>query len=811
MTDRSQRWSQRLGLAAAPLFEQGEIPHPEMHSVLLDGGNGSFVLSESEEPTPPRTGASWAWSSLVPHHIALSGDEVSVTRWDKPDFTERFRIQSVSDKMDVFYNYLIKDKVSGHDVVATLLELFRSVRGVLHSTGAGEAGVIHAFLDVLARLIAAEHSATNGRPDFVAVWAATRDSQTPNLGDDQLVRLEAGFKQRVASLFGFDLRASLAVRHAASAIFQEAHFTFEGSIQSDLFAYQSPNTSRPLTRGAHHFTPPPLARSIVEQAIAALPNIAARQTLAVCDPACGSGAFLTEAARTLRRVGFDGALRLVGRDTSDSAVTMARFALEAARYDWKPRGGLEIDVAVGDSLDPGGIPLADIIVMNPPFVAWPVMDRSMREKVVSTLGTASRHRPDASMAFITRALEAVRPGSVVASFIPTSLLSLESAKAWRRELLDRARLAFLGSFGQYGLFVHALVQVSAMVLVAGAPPGVGLVLEAANRVSATGEALRALRRAGAPSVVGASGDGWRMTPVPQGVFANRDNWRVLPEPVEREIRRLAEAGFPRITDLFNVRQGILTGLNDAFILNENEFGSLPENERRLFRPAIFRTAISDGKIEKRFFLFYPYQNGRLIFSSERELQRKAPTYYSGWLSNRRARLQRRSGVNHTDKPWWALSRYYKWADRKDARIVSKYFGAMGDFAVDEEAVFIPVQGYAWFPIFGGRSKGLIKRQDDVIGVQLRAYCTLLNSETFSRLLRVFSHQVAGGQFNLSPRFVKKIPMPNLNEIPGIVDELSNLANATNLMSRTWLRNVDQLAMVAWGRELVVALRELDDV
>jgi hypothetical protein len=274
-----------------------------------------------------------------------------------------------------------------------------------------------------------------------------------------------------------------------------------------------------------------------------------------------------------------------------------------------------------------------------------------------------------------------------------------------------------------------------------------------------------------------------------------------------------EAGVPRVADLFDVKQGILTGLNDAFVLDDEEHRSLPPAEQKFFRPAIFRNAITNGRIEKRFFLFYPYRNGKLIFSGERELQQNVPNYYKQWLADRKAELQGRSGVNQIDRPWWSLSRFYKWADRKSPRILSKYFGASGAFALDENAIFIPVQAHAWFPRSATGSGYAWPAEYGAAISHLTAYCTLLNSRTFSRLLAVFSHRVAGGQFNLSPRFVREIPLPWLggNEAAQIAKELSDLALASDLMSRTWLDRAEELAMSVWGRDLVEALKELGDV
>ena len=136
------------------------------------------------------------------------------------------------------------------------------------------------------------------------------------------------------------------------------------------------------------------------------------------------------------------------------------------------------------------------------------------------------------MAFVTSALNAVRHGGVVASLLPSSVLVLNSGKDWRRELLTRARPAFLGSFGEYGLFVHALVQVAAVVLVSSDEGNAGVGLTSANEAVATGEALRALRRLAGPVLAGSSGKGWRITRIDRREFLQTDRWRILPTRVE---------------------------------------------------------------------------------------------------------------------------------------------------------------------------------------------------------------------------------------------------------------------------------------
>jgi len=147
----TQEWSERFGLAHVPLFEVGEIGDPDQHAVLLDGGDGSFILSVGAEACDPQVAASWAWSSGLLHHVMVLEKTVLVTRWDSAQARDEFTLNSVSQRLDAFYSYLNRRRVSGRrDVVATLLDLFRAVRGEVEVAGASDDVTVVEFLDVLA-------------------------------------------------------------------------------------------------------------------------------------------------------------------------------------------------------------------------------------------------------------------------------------------------------------------------------------------------------------------------------------------------------------------------------------------------------------------------------------------------------------------------------------------------------------------------------------------------------------------------------------------------------------------------------------
>ena len=491
----AEDWANKFGLAKVPLFGNEPDAVDGDHSLLLDGGLGSFALSVCSDhldyDLSPRD---WSWSSNVPHHVTVAKDEVAVVRWDDP--TPRVGATAqVERNMAAFYRALVRDRIgSTRGVVDHMLWVFRRARSLLAEHGLPDSRSMDTFLAIVAHAMQrVTDESVNLMPDaggqFLrglpsrAVETLVRDVQVPGeLGDGNSVRFFP----------------SLAVRHAGSEVFQEAHFELLQAGQPDMLGYVGPATADSVTRGGAHFTPPALARSLVEQTFERLSDLSRREHLTIADPACGSGAFLHEALRTLRRLKFGGRLRLVGRDISSPAVSMASFVIRNAVDDWRPEGGCELNIERADSLV-NDIPPADVMLMNPPFIAWSAQSKAERAAMREALGGAAKGRGDLSMAFITRALSALRPGGVLGTVMPATLLALEAGRAWRQSLLDRSNLAFVASLEDFGLFTYAQVQPAMLVLKDPARPALDKkepdsvsVIVARNARDATGDALRAV-------------------------------------------------------------------------------------------------------------------------------------------------------------------------------------------------------------------------------------------------------------------------------------------------------------------------------
>ena len=799
-------WSSQFGLATAPLFEAGEHAPPGEHHVLLDGGYGSFAVSASAEELWRADGpAAWAWSSDTPHHVTITEGKVAVVRWDKPSEPRVFERPGVERNLDRFYAYLTDDRLrSNKSVIDHLLGFFRRVRSLSHAAGLPDELTTDVFTAALAQLIAPAE--VERRPHDFGL-ADNGLELRARLDARGLAAAAAEIQRASGSLSLLQLHPALAVRHAGGQLFQEAHFELLRAPPSfDLFGLIGAPEVNPTGRGGTHFTPPSLARTILEQVLWAIPGLETRTELTVCDPACGSGAFLHEALRALRRAGFNGRLRLIGSDISAPAVAMARFVVAVSLRDWSPRGGVELNLTVGDSLGELGIPRADVIVMNPPFIGFGMQTETQREQLrAATNSTAARG--DYSMAFVVRALEALADGGVLGTLFPSSLLSLKAAASWRDFLLEMGEIRLMGSIGDFGLFTHAMVQVACAVIRKGTAPRGGefsaVVTE--NDPLATSAALRQLRKLGGVTPLNAVTEkGWNLFPVPLAALKSRPTWRLATPSTERMLRALSEAQLPTVNDLFEVAQGVQTGLNEALLLTEDEWRALPTHERGLFRRATMSDSIQNGQVEKPYRLFFPYTLGGSMFQSEEELRRAAPTYFSRYLLTHKERLASRASIVRAQRTdWWGLMHPRSWSFSENPRIISKFFGDEGSFIGDYAAEFLPVMGHIWIP-----KPILIEADGDAGDLPttdiLAAYVALFNSTPFVKLLSQYSPHVAGGQFDLSSRHVAPIPVPNLRDFSvdpergRAVSELAAQGRKIDLTDTSWRTRTIQIVTGLYG-------------
>jgi adenine-specific DNA-methyltransferase len=771
-------WARALGLVSLPLFGYRPNSSLDQHTALIDGESAgiAFTFGTEDDLLGERKALSWSWSSNLTHAFVLDRDQqrLHVGRWDRPDEIESIDLPSQRRAADLVNSVAASGPPDGRTVVNRMIEMFRVIRGNVVRRGGNPADVVQTFNAILSCVDAVRRDELAGPSirnaltlrDFLRPveekWAKLPDRQKASK-----IVLEFPAREFVETLLERDpeteyyLDPNLLLRHAAGALFQEAHIELAKPAFVQPMLFSSLTIEGPLAKGrlqsAAYFTPPSLARLLVEQTVAAVRQIRALpDQLEVLDPACGSGVFLIESLRELA-FGRGQSLSLRAIDVSEVSCEMTRFCLAQAVRDGNGHTtAVSSEVRQHDSLlpdAPWGKP--DIILMNPPFVPWRAMGEDERKQVNQVLGDLASGHSDKAQAFFWRAIEALKPGAALGTVLPVPLLEGRSGLKVRERVASDPTLSitFLGRFQGFGYFEGATVE-PAFVVVSRA---YGMAERRPVRVALAtlegeGRAIREVRRGGrsASDPHGA----WEVFLADQLDFPAA-SWMPRRQEVTQAIEALAQAGVPTANDLFDIHLGIRTGARGVFVLTTSQIRALPMEERTFFRPVAENATIRAGRIKPGRFVFYPYGNdGSLLIKSEQDLRQYIPNYSNQYLfpAKRKLGSEVRKSLREPKKWWELVEPRLSWQPMSGPKIVSPCFGESGRFAYDARGRYHVVQGFAW----------LWKRgpflDDDIPW----AYLALLNSRTFERFLQFFCPQVRGGQFSLYPHHVGRVFLPDLS-------------------------------------------------
>lgn len=744
----ARRWSTRLGLASTPLFSP-ESATAE-HYALLDGVVGSFAISASA--ADPSRGVDWAWSANLGHHVFVGDDRVFVRNVSGGAIRE-FDRNVVELRLERLFDYILRDpNKPAIDAIAHIINVFRSHRHHLFSCEVDQELSLPTFLLCLA-IVKHRHNET-APPDIAGLandYGLEPASCEAALTQDYLNRFDD--QLRFNTTIGRELDLRLTIRHAAGALFQEAHAELSRDIgrQGVLWGLPTFIDTKTSNAAGVYFTPPGLARTMADLA---LRPYLSKDTITILDPACGSGIFLCEALHSLRRYGYGGHINLIGFDISASAIQMAHFSIDESdelknvttrieRRDFltdHPSLGLEVDV----------------VLMNPPFVSFSALGSQQQELMRARLGDMFRYRPDLSVLAAHEALMSLAPRGTLACLLPVGALSSNSSANWRRAIARDNTIELVAVLGDHGLFRNAMVNAAVLVVrkVPPHPESNTIMLWGSQHAGAGAAALRGLRR----WITGASTvnrqDDWTLYEANHADLSQHDRWLPAPNALGLLKAWLETSISHQIGKLFRIELGIRSGDRDRFVVPQNFINRLSHRERQYFRPIAEKSSIENGRINATHWLFYPANDMTVA-----EIQHDCPRYYAQYLQSKE--------YPPDYKPKLARPRKRTYTSA-ESRIVSRAFASVGGFALDKGSRHVVVTGYAWIP-----TRTLRETVED-LDLILQDYCFIFNSRIFGLLAREYGQLQSGGQTDFAQKFMKQVPMPHL---PSVYAERSTVLNA----------------------------------
>lgn len=727
-------WKQSFGLLPIHLIPTID---DENSYIMLNGGYGNFCLRTETDGRSPGEYHSRAWSSNTKYFVVLDDSNVNIFNWEK-EKQETHPKEKVADNFDKFYKYLVtNDYKSEKDIVPFVIDIFKQFRNLTQE----KAKAVEALNLLFVLLVGLKEDVNS--IDF-GKWGLTR-IEIPQNFDSYTDRFKKGISNIKPNL-------DLIIRHSSGILFQEAQkevLFFDKQI--DFWGtFSSKIDSKKILYSSIHYTPPYLARTIVENAIRELDNN--KPALKIFDPACGSSEFLIEALKQLKENGYRGNVQIIGWDSSQAAINISKFLLQyEKRTIWKDRLDFQIKL-VEDSLQEEWSNDYDLILMNPPFVSWEHMKRNSREVVKDVLGSNIIGKPNQASAFFYKSIQSLRDDGIIGCVVPSSLFALDAYKKLRKEAYDLITINLIGKLGNF-VFEDALTDVSFIV---GHKPKKDIapfVLWTRNERGIAQNALRDLRKryySKLPYVDEKEHSIYQPSFFPIA----KENWKPISfheNELFKTIERFVYEGqLVRIQNIFNVQQGIRTGNNNVFKISKKDYDNLPEKEKIYFRPAVDNESVKNGKISKKNYVWYPYNEDGLIIKTEEQLNKLVPEFCSTKLKPNKIILKRRAGITK----WWSLTRPRNWQFAKKEKLVSSEFGNSDSFAFDKEGDFVVERGNVWRPK---------KEFKDIVDYYF--YLAIFLSPFFDKLLSIYSKQLGGGNwYDLGNKYTKDIPIPNANLI-----------------------------------------------
>lgn len=746
-------WPKILGLLPIPLFHKSK---KQNQYVLLNGPKGNFCVDFDDE-IEVKTARYRAWSSNVNHYVQINKNKVCVSRWDRMQ-KEEYSIASVVDKVDKFYEYLLKDQSpTESSIIAFSIQIFRKLRAILQDQKGYN--TLNSFLI----LLACHAKQVDRKKIDITKWSLSEETMSSALtiseGDWQALNEE--LRRGIPAL---DLipDLSLLLRHTSGTLFQEAHFetlfTEQYQLRLDGFLPAPSTLINKTNYSGVHYTPTSLVRVIVEEAILGLGDLSKLSNVRVLDPACGSGEFLKEFLRQLKETNFAGNVELFGYDISQTAVNITNFILAFEKQLWMSNLSYTIETKnalLEASLWPDSV---DIILMNPPFISWESMNKDNRDIVNQVLGSIFDKKPNSASAFLWKAVSRLKAGGIIGTVLPTSIFDADSYNKIRKYLNDILSVLLIGKLGSHHIFSNALVDASIFIAKKTKSTKNEIVtLWCDYKLESSSAAFRSLRK-------------FRKTrstifPINENNFSLylnsslsvNNNWTPISYSSWQLLSKLNH--LKKAKDLFEIKQGVRTGLNSVFLVEKKYFRSLSKKEKIYFRPAVTNDSIQDSHLSDIIYIFYPAGDNLKRMKNTADLKKYVPTYYSDYLKPNYDKLLNRARKNKDN--WWQLSEHRAWQIKSQPKLISTEFGTSGSFVYDKNGDYVVERGHAWFPKYRG------KLHNDIEEISY-AYVAIFAMDIIDKLLNAISKQIGGGQWYLSSKYIYNLPMPDL--FSGTIDQ-----------------------------------------
>ncbi|MBE9183080.1 N-6 DNA methylase [Oculatella sp. LEGE 06141] len=461
----------------------------------------------------------------------------------------------------------------------------------------------------------------------------------------------------------------------------------------------------------------------------------------VADFSCGSGSFLIQLSQFL-----NGKSHIYGKDISSELGCLARLSTLGINNATVSVGDSLLDhLSINNSLFDYHEGLSapkfkkkvfesyDIVVGNPPYVRSQNISSQYADMLKKAYPGYTSGNFDLVTLFLVQSLEALKPGGVASLVVSNKFMNSKYGASVCRLLANHSRVIEVVNFGDnqvfpgkttYTCIVTFSKQPKAKLFrIINFPSGTKLT---ENKLAIASEQINEL------SVEQLLWHPWDLSVGTEKQILNtiRQNSKTL------------------LTDEFLICQGIRTGMNQAYVLSQEE---LSRTEPEITFPFVSgRNIRRCAMLPAQEFVVFPYQfnefnTAQVIPPSL--MQEKYPKTWK-YLQQHKVALSSRS----LDKalPWYAFSRNQNLEQQTRPKILVKEMMSRAEFFADYEGEYRMGSGYA-----------LVAPQNMSSKV-LQMWSAVLSTPTMEFQLRSVGTQLHSGWFRLLKHHLKCIQLPEFS-------------------------------------------------
>lgn len=482
------------------------------------------------------------------------------------------------------------------------------------------------------------------------------------------------------------------------------------------------------------------------------------QKMSIGDPACGSGIFL----RTMLETKFDslfeslttqsisdGFKLVTGVDVDQNACAATRLSLSLLSLVLAGAVPDHLNIYQADTLklfkDDASLQNSlDVVVANPPFVNIEDLPAERRDLLLEVLGDAGRGKTDLYLGILSASIDMLKNDGFGLFVLPKNFLISENAAPIREKLLLSSTvhcvvdLSAVRVFEQVGAYVILLIfqkqetpSHKRPVLVAQCSDLVGMALEDALQDREVRTPAYEVYWSKQPRL---SDKRWDFAPPELGAL-------------QEKFGRL-----PKLEDIAELRQGLITGADDIFIVAGSE---VPKGEKNVYVPFLPDREIEPYHVaqQAKRYVIYPFDGNDALDESSFRIR-----YPKTWeyLLKHKPKLTARRSVESGKNPWWRPIRPREPRMLLRPKIVTPHLVISPRFALDVEGRF----AVSHTPYIVPKAPGSLDELLYLLGV--------LNSTPCFWVITQNAHNYSRGYSRLEVATLRTTPIPDPSRIEKVL-------------------------------------------